>query len=454
MRSTILMVLVCLCAAPTDAAAQTTQRPTRPYRGLFGGGPTSDPNRTRTELTFTGSLLFGYDTWLTPGGTGINPTQEPQSGNALTGEASLGYFHGNNRRSLSIDGRTLTLGYSGINADPTIGGSVAIVGHSNLGRVVEVTVSEDVAYEPTLVLGGTTPDVPIEGPAPAPPADVTSGYLEQRSWSSNTGLSLGRQWTPRQTTRVDAGYLHSVFLDEFGYDTRSVRADLSHAWQRSRTLTFEGLYGFEDSQFDGIDGLTTPMTSHRLNGSLTYARRLSPTRNMNFTVGGGATQVTTLSAAERADLTYWTPSGSASFGIDIGRSWSVAANYTRDVSVLQGVSLTSFASNEAHVIATGLIGSRVEASLAATYSKGRAGGGSTTGQYENYNGSMQLRYAFSRCCAASVNYDYYAYEFLDVVDLPSDFISNFDRQAIRVGVTLWLPLYGRETGGGSGRGGN
>ena len=451
MRSTILAALVCVCAATTDAAAQHVQRPTRPYRGLFGGGPSSDPNRTRSELTFTGSILAGYDTWLSPGGSGINPTQEPQSGSAFAGEASLEYFHGNVRRSLSIDGRTLTLGYSGINADPTIGGRVAIVGNTNLGRVAQLRVSEDVAYEPTLVLGGTTPELPIEGPAPAPPADVTSGYLAQRSWSSNTGVSLVRQWTPRQSTHVDAAYLHSVFLDDFGYDTRAVRTDLSHEWQYRRTLSIGGLYGFEDSQSDDAAGLTTPMTNHRLSGSFTHARRLSPTRNMSITLGGGATHVTTLNAADRTDLTYWTPSGSASFGIDLGRSWSLAANYARDVSVLQGVSLTSFASNESGVIANGLIGSRVEASLAATFSKGRAGGGSTTGEYENYTGSMQLRYAFSRCCAASVNYDYYAYEFLDVADLPSDFISNFDRQAIRVGFTFWLPLYGRSADGGRAR---
>ena len=450
MRSTILTALVCVCAATTDAAAQHVQRPTRPYRGLFGGGPTADPTRTRSELTFTGSVLVGYDTWLSPGGTGISPTQEPQSGSALSGEAALGYYYGNGRRSLSIDGRTLTLGYSGIDADPTIGGRVTIAGHSNLGRVARLHLMQDVAYEPTLVLGSTTPDLPIEGSVAAPPAEVTSGYLEQRSWSSNTGVSLGRQWTPRQTTQIDAAYRHSEFLDEFGYDTRSLRADLSHAWQRSRTLTIEGLYGFEDSQSDGVDGLRTPMTNHRLNGSFTYARRLSPTRNMSFTLGGGATHVTTLNAADQTDLTYWTPSGTASFGIDLGRSWAIAASYTRDASMLQGVSLTSFASNEANVNANGLIGSRVEASVAATYSKGRAGGG-TTGEYENYNGSMQLRYAFSRCCAASVIYDYYAYEFLEVADLPSDFRSNFDRQAIRVGFTLWLPLYGRYADGGPAR---
>ena len=41
--------------------------------------------------------------------------------------------------------------------------------------------------------------------------------------------------------------------------------------------------------------------------------------------------------------------------------------------------------------------------------------------------------------------------FEDVADLSSAFLSNFDRQAIRVGFTLWLPLYGRYTDGGPAR---
>ena len=67
MRRLVLATVVCVCAVAADASAQMVQRPARPYRGLFGGGPTTDPNRTRSELTFTGSVLVGHDTWLSPG---------------------------------------------------------------------------------------------------------------------------------------------------------------------------------------------------------------------------------------------------------------------------------------------------------------------------------------------------------------------------------------------------
>ncbi len=456
MRPVVLATVVCACAVAADASAQMVQRPARPYRGLFGGAPTTDPNRTRSELTFTGSVLVGHDTWLSPAGAagGIDATTAPQSGGTLNGEAAIRYHRGRAQRSVTVDARTLTLGYSGIGVDPTINGHVSIDGETNLGRVAQLRLAQSFSYEPTLVLGGTGASLGDAGTALAPEADipivssVTSGYLEQRSWSSNSSASVERRWTPRQTTEVNAGYLRSTFLDELGFDTRAVRADASHTWQVTRTASLRGLYSFTDLHSQAADGLTTPMTDQRIDGALGYARRLTPTRHLSFSVGGGATRVSTLNSSNRSPLAYWMPSGEGSFAIDVGRSWSVATNYTRSVSVLQGVSLTTFATDSANVAVDGLISSRIETSISATYSNGHAGGSNTQGRFEHYTGSLQFRYAISRCCAAAINYDYYVYTFADVPDLSPAFLSNFDRQAIRVGFTVWLPLYGRYTDGG------
>ena len=459
MHRLVLTTIVCVCAVAADASAQMVQRPSRPYRGLFGGGPAIDPNRSRSELTLTSSVLLGHDTWLSPGGSGggIDPTRERQSGRTFSGEAALRYYHGRVRRSITVDARTLTLGYSGVGVDPTISGHVAINGETNLGTVMQLRATQSFAYEPTLVLGGTASTLGDAGTALVPGADVpqitsvTSGYLEQRSWSSNSGASLERRWTPRHATQFNAGYQRSTYLDELGYDTRSTRADVSHSWQFARTSTLRGLYSYTDMNSDSPAGLTTPMTHRRIDGSFGYSRRLSPTRHLSFGVGGGATHVTTINASDRSSLDYWTPSGSGSFAIDLGRSWSVSSNYTRAVSVLQGVSLTSFATDSANVAVNGLISSRLETSMSATYSNGQAGGTNTRGRFENYTGSLQFRYAISRCCATAFNYDYFVYNFANVADLSSGFLSNFDRQAVRVGFTLWLPLYGRYADGGPAR---
>ncbi len=166
------------------------------------------------------------------------------------------------------------------------------------------------------------------------------------------------------------------------------------------------------------------MTNQNVDASFGYNRRLSPTRQLQYQRRWRGTHVSTLNALDRSDLSYWMPSGSGSVSLDVGRSWSIAADYSRAASVLQGVSLTSFATDSASASVSGLINSRIEASLSAIYSNGRSGGADTSGRFENYSGSLQFRYAISRCCATTVNYDYYVYRFEDVVDLPSDFPSR------------------------------
>jgi hypothetical protein len=225
-----------------------------------------------------------------------------------------------------------------------------------------------------------------------------------------------------------------------------------HSWRFSRTSSIRASYSYSDSDLESGSGMITPMVTKSIEVSLGYSRRLSPTRQLQITTGGGATQVSTLDTVNRSDLSYWMPSGSGSLSWDVGRSWSIAGNYNRSASVVQGVSLTTFATNSAGASLSGLLGSRVETSISTAYSNGQSGGLGTSGRFENYSGSLQMLYAFSRCCATTLNYDYYVYRFQDVADLPNLFPPDFDRQAIRVGFTIWLPLYGTYADAGSSRG--
>ena len=452
----ILAIAVALAGVlSSEAAAQVVQRPTRPYRGLFGGGPTPDPNRSRTELTLTGSLLAGYDTWLAPGGSPASPadrTEVPQSGNTFVGDAGLAYFRGGTKRSVSADALVRGNGYSGIDADSMLGGTAVFAATTNLGRVTQLRASQNLAYVPTLVLGEQQP-VALDPSSPVVQlADVTSGYLAQRSWSSNSFVNVDRQWTARHTTEVGVAYSRQEYLDNLGNNTTSLAANAMQSWTFSRTSSLRMQYLFDDLNLESVDGLGTPMTNQNVELSFAYNRRLSPTRRLQIEMGGGSTHVDTLRSQDRSPLTYWMPSGRGSVSWDVGRTWSIGANYSRSVDVLQGVSLTSFATNSANASANGLMGSRIEAAISASYANGTSGGTDTTGGFENYSGSLQFLYAFARCCATTVNYDYYVYRLQNVADLPTGFPPDFDRQAIRVGLTVWLRLHGTRADGGSSRG--
>jgi hypothetical protein len=89
--------------------------------------------------------------------------------------------------------------------------------------------------------------------------------------------------------------------------------------------------------------------------------------------------------------------------------------------------------------------------MSAAFSNGSAGADRAS-RFQIYTGQAQLRFAVSRCCAVSANYNYYYYTSA-AVDLPTGFPDSYDRNAIRVGMTVLLPLFGSYTDPPQRRGG-
>jgi hypothetical protein len=110
-------------------------------------------------------------------------------------------------------------------------------------------------------------------------------------------------------------------------------------------------------------------------------------------------------------------------------------------NVIQGLSLSSFASNIGSVELDGLISRRVQTTALVSYADGRAGS-QQRGNYSSLSGSVLLRYALERCCDLSMQYEYYDYRFRNL-DLPPGVPMSYDRQALKLGFTLWVPLYTR-----------
>ena len=123
---------------------------------------------------------------------------------------------------------------------------------------------------------------------------ATSNSAPGRRARLSTSIAGGRRARRRRWARR---IREPTYLDDFGYDTRSRAANLSHTLARSAAPpAFGALYSFSDSDSDAGDGLSTPMTNQNIELSFGYYRRLSPTRQLQVDVGGGATHVSTLNA--------------------------------------------------------------------------------------------------------------------------------------------------------------
>jgi hypothetical protein len=141
--------------------------------------------------------------------------------------------------------------------------------------------------------------------------------------------------------------------------------------------------------------------------------------------------------------------------VDLGRSWLVRGIFSRGLTILEGVSNASFYANAAAVQLGGLIERRLDATVALGLASGKtATPGDEIGRYRTYTGTTQLRWALAQCCAAIVNYNYYHYT-LTGIALAQGFPTSMNRHAVRVGFSVWLPLYGSgdqvPTGGNRGR---
>jgi hypothetical protein len=445
----VLACLALVVSVPVAVAdAQTVQRPTRPFRGLFGGGAPPDPNRTRHELTLTSSLLGGYDDVISPNAvpSPIEPNQIQQSGFSGFLDATLRYWYGRQARSISIEGTGITSTYTNIDVGSTAGAYVRLRAETDLGRRHRIMAAQDFSLEPTLVMGGFVPLL-ADPNAPVPPeSGGASGFVNQRSRSTRTSASLTRDWSPRQGTTLTYTFFRQTYLDDFGIDNAANTLGLEHSWAVSRTNSLDASYGLSRTELTDQAGLVTPLTDQRFEAGFTHQRRLSPTRNIQLTGGAGATHVQTLNTADRSDLAYWVPSGYARMSLDLGRSWALFGSYRRAVTALAGVTVESFATDAAEVGANGVVARRFEVAMAAAFSNGSAGGADAASRFQIYTGMAQLRYALARCCALSGNYNYYFYKSSAVV-LPTGFPPTSDRNAVRVGLTLLLPLVGSSTAG-------
>ncbi len=402
-------------------------------------------------MTLTASVLGGNVDYSQPPGT--VPVTDTPTGFPTSTAATMDYFYGRLARSFSAVGHVLSVSYYRPTFDSIIGADLNLGFASNLNRGSRFSIGQSLAYEPTFILGAFSAlagDVPA-GILPETGTGVGNGLIEQSSWSAATTANLSRQWNPRHGTAAAVGYSQRTYLDTVGYDNKTWNANIRHTGNLSRSVSLDAMYQYSTTEMQQPIGGPLPLSDHSFEGSVTFTKRLSPTRQLLFGGGGGATYVQMEIPLDRAALDYWVPTAVARTSLDLGRSWSVAADYRRAVSTLQGVSVGSYPGHAVSLRTDGTMGSRIEAAFSGAFSNGESGGGQGGGSYSAYSGSAQMRYAFSRCCAATLQYDYYHYRLTDFTTLPLGFPPEYDRNAIRVGFTLWLPLYGSygATGGGA-----
>jgi hypothetical protein len=423
-------VLVAWSVAAT-AAAQVVQPPARSTR------PSSD--RTRQELTVQGNVLGGYDDNLTPVGAELLAPRV--SGYTGFADTTLLYKVENSLRSLEASAGGYTNTDRNVGFGPRYGGEQRFRARTGLGRRTQIAVSQGLRYAPDFSLGlfGAVQEDSGRSNTENPTNALSAGG----SWMTAVTASVARQWSRRTT--MDAGYSFDrmTYVDGRGFDSSSHTGSVGFAHSVGRSAGFRATYQHADGRFEQVEGRIVPIVTRTADLGLTYARRLSPTRQLSFTAGSGASYVTTVASESGLPAEYWTPAGYGTIRLDIARSWSLGGDYRRSTSVLQGDTPEPFTSHTAQASVGGDVNQWLQSVFAVGFANGVSGGrtvGGALGRYDSYTGTVQARFRLSDGWSSLVGFTRFHYRLNAAASQSLGVSRALERNALRVGFSWSLPV--------------
>ncbi len=418
---------------------------TRPFRGLFGLG-----DEGRTGVNLSGSLFGAYDDNL--GATLPTQPLDPryqQSGWYTGAEARLSVNWRGERSSLSGYGSAATSYYFDT-AEPIVPRYSGGIGFSRpLGERNAFHVSQTIVYAPSFLNDFFAPGLSLDE-RPVAPVDLDPGMLVGGEMIAHysTATSISRRLS-RQAT-VSASYLYS-FANYADFDRQydEHRASVGFRRQLTRHAALRLGYGYRtaNTQLRDFDVPEAPYDDdiHSLDFGIDYSRALTLSMSRRTTVSfstgsaflsGRSTRAGGFPAETRNRFFV---TGRAQLAHEMGRTWQAAVVYARTASFSDFL-FEPVMSDSVTATLAGLIGRRNEVSLRASASRGIVMSTSDE-DFSSAFASVQWRRALGRFVAAQVSYLYYDHDFANAVRLPRGFPQSLDRQGVRFGLTVWLPLH-------------
>jgi hypothetical protein len=370
------------------------------------------------------------------------PAIPAQNYTAATGRVGARYFRDRVDHFIEIDGDGF------VNRDPAganllRGGNAGAAGRINIGARTAVSGSAGVRYEPLLVGLAVAPPMPVD-PSVPPASDVSAprGDPQQLWLSTSVSAALARRWTPRQ----EAEFLITDWrwrpMDGPGFESVSQSVALRHVWNRTDRSQARFGYRYDRTEQTEQGGeVLLPTNVHNATAGWQYRRRLSPERSAVLTAEGGVAWTTFSSSGTASSGSNVGPVGSVTIELNVTEDWIIGGGVRREVGAIVGVTPEPFSTNSATLQLAGTVWRRLRLGASAYYSRG-AGTGAEPGMLRTSTATAQLQYGFTYWCAVFTSYSYYQHRLQDVTTTAEGFRDVFGRHSLRVGLSLWLPLYG------------
>jgi hypothetical protein len=173
---------------------------------------------------------------------------------------------------------------------------------------------------------------------------------------------------------------------------------------------------------------------HVIDIGASYNRALSFSRRTSVSFSTGSTGI------RRNEQLMLRARGHVQLTHEIGRTWSAFAGYHR--SVVQSEVWDDVVEADGVTAGVGgLVNRRLQLSFTARGVLGRTGVQPDAPGFDSVRTALSAGYALHRLVNLMAVYGYYHHKFDDPSQLAINLPSRLDRQIVRVGVTVWFPVF-------------
>jgi hypothetical protein len=422
---------------PATSGAQVLQPPER------AAAPATQSVES-SRLTFSATTLGTFDDNLMAEQGAVNPNAPPVSGYTGYADSALRFDQTKGSRSFGASGRAYLNAFRNVGLSPAYGGDVQANFGTTVGRRHRVDLRQLLRNEPLYAFGSYSGLRQTVDPGVLPDANPLNGLAPRRSWVSGSRVDFSSKWSPRDSLGMSLGYDTRDFIDQLG-DSRAGVAAVSYNRAVGRRSSWKASYNYGDTRFLEPTGWI-PSETHGIEGAVGLERRFSPTRRLVLSFGGGGIHIRSRDRLTQESFDAIAPSGSGVVRLDWARTWSLSADFRRGVGTLDGLSSQVFATDAGLARVGGFVARATELTLSVAYSEGQSTGRETAA-FDTYTGTSQLRFELTGDWSAVVSHTYYRYSFQEVRPIGPQLPPQMNRNAIRVGLSLNLPVVGGRTDG-------
>lgn len=304
-------------------------------------------------------------------------------------------------------------------------------------------VNQTAAYSPSYGYH-LFPSVTLPGPgeAIAIAPDYAVDRFESYAYDSTLRLTRGssRGSSVSATGELNhTDWRHSASRPDL--TTIGVGAEFAHGV--ARTGSISGGYRYRTSEFQfGYE--RNPTTEHRLSIGFHYAPALSITRRAEFSFNIASSTLDVPASTDSGILAgrRYRLVGDAGVGYPFRRTWQAAVRYRRALEYVPVMGEPILA-NGAFAKVEGFVAYRLNLIVSAGYSSGKSATRRAARNFDTYTSDVRLRYAWTQSLGVFAEYLYYFYDFRGSTQLAPGFPSQVERNAVRIGLVLWVPALGR-----------